>query len=231
MGTLVRTVCDCVQSQAYEVGHFIDVKYFYYSTYALLLLNGIGDDRNIGRLTELPVIAENLRQITTKISEFCHRRWDNTACLQRLYQNLPISRSETFFDISRVRFYFRSKLFTQMLNNGDRENLEIEESARGLYQLASHFKHFVTYDGIRLDGAEPEALFLSGLVLTRSRYPTGDLPQDHSKPVRKFLNSKSTASALTRIETHNTLPSGTVFDILGSSGYSCDVSRNIHDQS
>jgi hypothetical protein len=62
------------------------------------------------------------------------------------------------------------------LENGDRENVEIEESARGLYQLAIQFKHIIGHHYADWNRAKADMLFQLRLVLTRSRYPIGDFP-------------------------------------------------------
>jgi len=75
--------------------------------------------------------------------------------------------------IIALHTYIGSKIFVQMLKNCDRESPEIEKLAVDLCKFALYLNSQLDRNQIAWKRNILRLLFLSGLVLKRSRYPSG----------------------------------------------------------
>ena len=167
--THVRQVCDSIPnmfpsilaiSELRSRLKFLGIFQFYYSTYSLLLLNGVVDDRNVGQVTELSAIMSELHQIT------------------------EIHAQSSVDDMHRLDIQsFSSMVFLRMLENCDRESPDIQQSALILYNIVA-LRRPESMVNIK-------ALLLSGLILTKSRYPEGAI---HNRILLKILERASIIS-------------------------------------
>lgn len=148
---------------------FLQAIQFYYSTYSLLLLNGVPDDRSIGETSELSVITTELHRVTEHVSERFFRMPGFVDAVQRFdfrsYED-SFPRNDPFFH--QMEQYFSHIIFLRMLENCDRENHDIQQFALRLYSLATWMTCRPLFGMPKI-----RALFLSGLVLTKSRHPKG----------------------------------------------------------
>jgi hypothetical protein len=197
--TQVQKVCDLLRStiswrpSLSRSAQFLKTVYFYYSTYVLLLLSGVVDDRSTGTTTELSIFTGELQHLTTRLSDrLLQNRLFLTVLQDFRSQNLP--ECECYYDwthryhacprdplhysiyvqIPPLQCYFGSKLIYRMLENGDRESTDIIEWACDLYHLASLMGPMNRSHSMEIwDIVEVGMLFLTGMVMTKSRHPEG----------------------------------------------------------
>jgi hypothetical protein len=180
----VRKVCDSIMNilrgttpgrTASIAGHWwhLEAVQFYYSTYSLLLLNDVPDDQSIGETSELSVITTELRRVTELISErlFFVPGFVGDTMQPFDFQSYEDSFTQYYPFFHEVEQYFIWIIFLRMLENCDRENPELQQSALRLYDLATCMVRRPT---LFHESKAVRALLLSGLVLTKSRHPEGN---------------------------------------------------------
>src|SRR5205085_2410946 len=108
---------------------FRETAHFYYSTYSLLLLNAVVNDRGIGATTALSVISEGLHQLTMSLSNYLIQIPGFVATLQKVGPH-KLPRNECsqvpIYHIHHPRFYFGSKIIFRIMKNGDSEGPDIQ---------------------------------------------------------------------------------------------------------
>ena len=176
--TQVQTVCNILRGTWYsdaaiyafnpfDLRKFVETVCFYFSTYILLLLNGLVEAQNIDTSTELSFIISELHQATTYFSECFH-----TVPVFATKSLLPsFEPREDLRIVVRIRSYLRLKLTSQLLENYDRESPDVQQSARELCNLATQLRMCQTVVAREL--WEVEDLFLSGMVMTKWQHPEG----------------------------------------------------------
>jgi hypothetical protein len=178
--THVRKVCDSILNifrntsvdSLPATSKYFQVVQFYYSTYSLLLLNGVLCDRSIGETSELSVITTELHRITCQLIS---KRLSGVPGFVDAMQRFDFrSYQDNFTDwypfFDEMAQYLSWIIFLRMLENCDRENPELQQSAHRLYDLAACM---AGRDNFSRRMGEVQALVLSGLVLTKSRHPEG----------------------------------------------------------
>jgi len=184
--TQVQTICHILRGTWYSDAaiyafspfhrrKFVEAVHFYFSTYILLLLNGLVEAQNIATTTELSFIICELHQATTYVSESFHTIRVPFAIAPQL---LSFELRENL-RITKLRWYLRLKLSSQLLENYDRESPYVLQSARELCNLATQLR--MSEIDFQNDLREVEDLFLSGMVMTKSQHPGGNSPSSVSR--------------------------------------------------
>jgi hypothetical protein len=176
--TQVQTVCNLLRGTWYSevsiyavhpflLRQFVETVHFYFSTYILLLLNGLVEPKNIATRTELSFIICELHQATTYFSDRT-RAWAAFATTSTFGHREDL---RILAEIRHLRWDLRLKLSSQLLENYDQESPDVQQSARELFHLAAQLR---SQSGFAWELSEVEDLFLSGMVMTKRQHPEGN---------------------------------------------------------